>query len=57
MEKNDRGTGSPVAVGDDDAVDLGMHAVSSRLFVTLGLVMVKGPFAIMLTDVYNSHHS
>ena len=56
MEKNDGEASPSIAVADCDVVDLSVHPVSSRLFVTLGLLMVKGPFAIMLTDVYNSRH-
>ena len=54
MEKDDGETGSSIAIGEGDAVDLGVHAASLLLFVTLVWPMVKGPFAIMLTGVYNS---
>jgi hypothetical protein len=57
MEKDDGETGSSVVVSDGDAVDLDLHSSLSALFVTLGMVMVKGPFAIALTGVYNSRHS
>ena len=54
MEKDDGKTGSLVAVGDGDAVDLGVHGFSlSPLFVTLALAMVKGTFALMMAGVYN----
>ena len=58
MEKDDGKACSLIVEREGNAVNLGLHGLlRSAVFVPPAVCMVKRPFAILRSDVYNSRYS